>query len=159
MTIQRRLIERNLCSYRPLRNLPLTLTHCRARLQGCLARSGWNHADWERIVFSDESRILLCPDDHRRRVWRRPEKRADPAFAISRHTDPQPGVMYDNARPHMACVAIKYLTANQILPWPVRSPDLSAIEHVWDMMRRRLHLPGNADDLVTNLYGTLSLTF
>ncbi|GFU35520.1 hypothetical protein TNCV_317661 [Trichonephila clavipes] len=27
-------------------------------------------------------------------------------------------------------------------------PDLSPIEHIWDMMGRRLHLPGNDDDLV-----------
>ncbi|GFW99745.1 uncharacterized protein TNCV_3419751 [Trichonephila clavipes] len=54
--------------------------HCRGRLQWCLARSGWNHADWGRIVFSDESRFQLCPDDHRRRVWRRPGQRVDPTF-------------------------------------------------------------------------------
>ncbi|GFW90845.1 HTH_Tnp_Tc3_2 domain-containing protein [Trichonephila clavipes] len=30
----------------------------------------WNHADWGRIVFSDEFRFQLRPDDHRRRVWR-----------------------------------------------------------------------------------------
>ncbi|GFV02844.1 uncharacterized protein TNCV_3609731 [Trichonephila clavipes] len=38
----------------------------------CLARSGWKHADWRRLVFSDESYFQLRPDDHRRRVWRRP---------------------------------------------------------------------------------------
>ncbi|GFU38503.1 transposable element Tcb1 transposase [Trichonephila clavipes] len=38
-------------------------------------------------------------------------------------------------------------TAYQTLPWPARSPDLSSIEHVWDMMGRRLHLPGNVDDI------------
>ncbi|GFT20192.1 hypothetical protein TNCV_4060081 [Trichonephila clavipes] len=32
-------------------------------------------------------------------------------------------------------------------PWPARSPNPSPIEHVWDMMGRRLHLPGNVDDL------------
>ncbi|GFS94843.1 HTH_Tnp_Tc3_2 domain-containing protein [Trichonephila clavipes] len=68
ITIDRRLIERNLRSYRPLRNLPLTPAHCRARLQWCWARSDWNHADRGPIVFSDESRIQLCPDDYRRRV-------------------------------------------------------------------------------------------
>ncbi|GFS65978.1 uncharacterized protein TNCV_2510131 [Trichonephila clavipes] len=78
--------ERNLRSYRPLRNLPLTPAHCRARLQWCLASSGWNHADWERIVFSDESHFQLCPDVHRRRVWRRPGQRSDPAFTIAGHT-------------------------------------------------------------------------
>ncbi|GFU76793.1 uncharacterized protein TNCV_4519501 [Trichonephila clavipes] len=45
------------------------------------------------IVFGDESRFHLCPDDHRRRVWRRPGQRADPAFTIERHAGPQPGVM------------------------------------------------------------------
>ncbi|GFT48281.1 HTH_Tnp_Tc3_2 domain-containing protein [Trichonephila clavipes] len=35
MTIHRRLIERNLRSYRPLRHLPLMPAHCRARLQWC----------------------------------------------------------------------------------------------------------------------------
>ncbi|GFV12605.1 transposable element Tc1 transposase [Trichonephila clavipes] len=74
-------------------HLSRTLAHCRARLQWYLARSGWNHAGWGRIVFSNESGFQLCPDDHQRRVWRRPWKRADPSFTISRHTSPQPGVM------------------------------------------------------------------
>ncbi|GFV85288.1 transposable element Tc1 transposase [Trichonephila clavipes] len=65
----------------------------RARLQRCLVLLGWNHADWGCKVFSDESRFQLCPDDHRRRVWRRPGQRADPAFTIPHHTGPQPGVM------------------------------------------------------------------
>ncbi|GFV15538.1 HTH_Tnp_Tc3_2 domain-containing protein [Trichonephila clavipes] len=47
-----------------------------------------NHADWGRIVFSYESRFHLCPDDHRRRVWRRPGQRADPSFTIACHTGP-----------------------------------------------------------------------
>ncbi|GFX06459.1 HTH_Tnp_Tc3_2 domain-containing protein [Trichonephila clavipes] len=45
MTLHRRLTEQNLCSYRPLRHLPLTSAHYRAGLQWCLARSCWNHAD------------------------------------------------------------------------------------------------------------------
>ncbi|GFY22488.1 transposable element Tcb1 transposase [Trichonephila clavipes] len=43
------------------------------------------------------------------------------------------------------------LTACQTLPWPARSPDLSSIEHVWDMMARRLNLSGNVDDLALHL--------
>ncbi|GFW79398.1 transposable element Tc1 transposase [Trichonephila clavipes] len=97
MTIHRRLIERNLRSYRLLRHLPLTPPHYRARLQWCLAQLGWNHADWGCIVFRDESRFQLCPDDHRRRVWRCPGQCADPAFTIARHTSPQPGVMVRGA--------------------------------------------------------------
>ncbi|GFY33734.1 hypothetical protein TNCV_4594461 [Trichonephila clavipes] len=44
MSIYRR-IERNLFSCRPLRRLPLKPPHCRAKLQGCLARSSRNHAN------------------------------------------------------------------------------------------------------------------
>ncbi|GFX38160.1 HTH_Tnp_Tc3_2 domain-containing protein [Trichonephila clavipes] len=53
MTIYRRLLERILRSYRPLRHLPFTPACCRARLQLCLALSDWNHADRVPIVFRD----------------------------------------------------------------------------------------------------------
>ncbi|GFU57727.1 uncharacterized protein TNCV_3638781 [Trichonephila clavipes] len=43
------------------------------------------------------------------------------------------------------------LTAYQTLPWSAKSPDLSPMEHVWDMMKRRLHLPENVDDLARQL--------
>ncbi|GFX39720.1 hypothetical protein TNCV_2104641 [Trichonephila clavipes] len=33
-------------------------------------------------VFSDESRFHLCPDDHRKRVWRRPGQYAHPASLL-----------------------------------------------------------------------------
>ncbi|GFW49030.1 hypothetical protein TNCV_3902281 [Trichonephila clavipes] len=47
----------------------------------------------ERNLPSDEYRLRRCPDDHRRRIWRQPERRADPAFTTVRHTDPQQEVM------------------------------------------------------------------
>ncbi|GFU00736.1 transposable element Tc1 transposase [Trichonephila clavipes] len=143
-TIHRRLTERNLHSYRPLRHLPPTPVRCRARLQWFMSLSGWNHADWGHIVFSDESRFHLCPDDHRRRVWRRPGWRADPAFTIVHPTGPQQEAMYPglifqqgNAKPRTTRFAINCLTAYQTLPWPARSPDLSPIKQVWNMMERR----------------------
>ncbi|GFX85056.1 transposable element Tc1 transposase [Trichonephila clavipes] len=60
-----------------------------------------------------------------------------------------PGLIFqqDNARPHTARVPMNCLTACQILLSPARSPDLSPIDHVWDMMRRQLHLLENNDDL------------
>ncbi|GFX82436.1 transposable element Tc1 transposase [Trichonephila clavipes] len=66
MTIHRRLIQRHLRSYRPLRHLLFTLAHCGVRLQWCLNQSGWNHAHWRRIVFNDELLLQLCPDDPRK---------------------------------------------------------------------------------------------
>ncbi|GFU52948.1 transposable element Tcb2 transposase [Trichonephila clavipes] len=32
----------------------------------------WNVTDWQKVVFSDESRFVLGTDDNRVRVWRRP---------------------------------------------------------------------------------------
>ncbi|GFX90893.1 HTH_Tnp_Tc3_2 domain-containing protein [Trichonephila clavipes] len=42
----------------------------------------------------DESHFKLCPDDHRRRVRRRPGQRAGPVFPITYHTGPPPGVRF-----------------------------------------------------------------
>ncbi|GFX32114.1 transposable element Tcb1 transposase [Trichonephila clavipes] len=57
----------------------------------------------------------------------------------------------DNVRPRTARVAMNCLKACQTLPWPDSLTDLSLIEHVWDMIRRRLHLPWNVDDLPRKL--------
>ncbi|GFW97052.1 transposable element Tc1 transposase [Trichonephila clavipes] len=39
--------------------------------------------------------------------------------------------LLDNARPHTAVVTQRALQSVGMLPWPVRSPDLSPIEHIW----------------------------
>ncbi|GBM77573.1 hypothetical protein AVEN_186841-1 [Araneus ventricosus] len=44
----------------------------------------------------------------------------------------------DNARPHTAVVTQHSLQSVDMLPWPARSPDLSPIEHVWDIIGRQL---------------------
>ena len=43
----------------------------------------------------------------------------------------------DNARPHRATVVQQYLQAETIdrMDWPARSPDLSPIEHTWDLLQ------------------------
>ncbi|GFW42206.1 HTH_Tnp_Tc3_2 domain-containing protein [Trichonephila clavipes] len=58
-TISRHLAEANLKSKRPFRALPLTPEHRQLRLQWCQARSMWNVTDWQKVVFSDESRFVL----------------------------------------------------------------------------------------------------
>ena len=44
----------------------------------------------------------------------------------------------DNARPHRARIVDRFLQANNVrrLEWPAMSPDLSCIEHVWDVLGR-----------------------
>ncbi|UYV74550.1 GIGYF1 [Cordylochernes scorpioides] len=63
-----------------------------------------------------------------------------------------PNALYqqDNARPHTARISQQALQDVQMLPWPLFSPDLSPIEHVWDIIGRRLHAlpqPRSEDEL------------
>ncbi|GFW74125.1 transposable element Tcb2 transposase [Trichonephila clavipes] len=111
--------------------LPLTPEHRQLRLQWCQARSMWNVTDWQKVVFSDESRFVLGTDDNRVRVWS------------------HPGAIFqrDNARPHTTRVAQDFLRHFQTLPWPARSPDLSPVEHVWDQLKRQIPLCHSVHDL------------
>ncbi|UYV67567.1 hypothetical protein LAZ67_5001239 [Cordylochernes scorpioides] len=160
-TISRRLVANGLHSCRPLRRLPLTPPNRRQRLEWCRARSTWM-TKWHRVVFSDESRFCLSSDSRRVRVWRRRGERSNPAAIVERPTGTMtaqryvddvlrpvilpylqgvPNALYqqDNARPHTARISQQALQDVQMLPWPPYSPDLSPIEHVWDIIGRRLH--------------------
>ncbi|GFU86430.1 transposable element Tc1 transposase [Trichonephila clavipes] len=77
-TISRHLGEANRKSKHPFHALPLTPEHRQLRLQWCQARSMWNITDWQKIVFSDESRFVLGTDDNRVRMWRCPGERYNP---------------------------------------------------------------------------------
>ncbi|GBM33382.1 hypothetical protein AVEN_169916-1 [Araneus ventricosus] len=48
--------------------------------------------------------------------------------------------MDNNARPHRARLVRSYLESETIpqMAWPARSPDLNPVEHVWDMLGRRI---------------------
>ncbi|GFX37807.1 transposable element Tcb2 transposase [Trichonephila clavipes] len=92
-TIPRHLAGANLKSKRPFRALPLTPEHRQLRLQWCQARSMWNVTDWQKFVFSDESRFVLGTDDNRVRVWRRPGERYNSSYTVLRHTAHTAGVM------------------------------------------------------------------
>ncbi|GFX58487.1 transposable element Tcb2 transposase [Trichonephila clavipes] len=90
-TIRRRLAERHLGSRRPLRVLILTPTHQRLRYEWCRAHGNWTAAEWNQVVFSDESRFNLNSDDNRVPVWIPPGEHLNHAFAP--HTAPTAGVI------------------------------------------------------------------
>ncbi|GFY29465.1 HTH_Tnp_Tc3_2 domain-containing protein [Trichonephila clavipes] len=92
-TISRYLAEANLKSKRPFRALRLTPEHRQLRLQWFQARSMWNVTDWQKVVFSDESRFGLGTHDNRVRVWRRPGERYNSPHTVLRHTARTAGVM------------------------------------------------------------------
>ncbi|GFU30474.1 transposable element Tc1 transposase [Trichonephila clavipes] len=92
-TISRYLSEANLKSKPPFRALPLTPEHRQLRLQWCQARSMWNVTDWQKVVFSDESRFFWGTDDNRVRVWRHPGERYNSPLTVLRHSARTAGVM------------------------------------------------------------------
>jgi hypothetical protein len=51
----------------------------------------------------------------------------------------------DNAQPHVARICTQFLEAENVpvVPWPVYSPDMSPIEHVWDALNQHVqhHVP------------------
>ncbi|GFV84116.1 transposable element Tcb2 transposase [Trichonephila clavipes] len=181
-SIQRRLLQRGLRARIPLCRIPLTQNHCHLRLHWANVHRSWR-ADWQQVVFSDESRFNLWPHDGRIRVMRYAGERHISECIIERHSRRTPGVMVwgsiayhgrsqllrivgnlnstryinevlqpqaipflqglpgavfqqDNARPHVAKTVKSYLDSQkvQLLPWPAYSPDMSPIEHVWDIV-------------------------
>ncbi|GFV23286.1 transposable element Tc1 transposase [Trichonephila clavipes] len=164
-TISRHLAEANLKSKRPFRALPLTPEHWQLRLQWCQARSMWNITDWQKAVFSDESRFVLGTDDNRVRVWRSPAYDSRSTLIVMcgtltgqryaedilrPHVGPflngLPGAIFqqDNARPHTARVAQDFLRHFQTLPW---STDLSPVAHVWDQLKWQMPSCHSVHDL------------
>ncbi|GFW86011.1 transposable element Tcb1 transposase [Trichonephila clavipes] len=118
-TIRRRLQQSDLSASCPLLGLPLTQNHRRLRRSWCDERRMWA-AEWNEVVFTDESRICLQHHDGRIRVWRHRGERMQNSCVMHRHTGPSPGITIE------------------LLPWSARSPDLSPIENMWSMFVQRL---------------------
>ncbi|GFX50551.1 transposable element Tcb1 transposase [Trichonephila clavipes] len=142
-TIRRHLQQSGLSARRPLLGLPLTQNHRRLHRQWCDERRV-RVAEWNEVVFTDESRIGLQHNDGRIRVWRHHGERMLNSRVVHHHTGSAPGIMglatsifqQDNARPHVARIVQRFFVNHEIelLPWWARSPDLSPIENMWSMV-------------------------
>ncbi|GFX68388.1 transposable element Tcb1 transposase [Trichonephila clavipes] len=104
-------------------------------------KKGWTTADFSIMMVAFNLGPQLIGSTAVRR------RHSENCFATVPFEVPDLIFLQDNARPHTVCVAMNCLTACQKLPWPAKSPDLCQIELAWDMVRRRLNLPGNTDDL------------
>ena len=72
-TVKRRLRDRGIKCHRPYRGVILTRRHRQQRLQWARNQRGQN---WQRVVFSDESRFNVSNADGRIRVYRRRYERS-----------------------------------------------------------------------------------
>ncbi|GFY32267.1 transposable element Tcb1 transposase [Trichonephila clavipes] len=91
-TIRRRLQQSGLSTRRPLLVVPLTQSHRRLQRQWCDGRRMWV-AEWNEVVFTDESRICLQHHDGRIRVWRHCGERMLNRCVMPRHTSPAPDIV------------------------------------------------------------------
>ncbi|KFM75481.1 Transposable element Tcb1 transposase, partial [Stegodyphus mimosarum] len=92
LTIRRRLQQSGLSARHPLLRLPLTQNHRRLSRQWCDERRMWT-AEWNEIVFTDESRLCLQHHDGRIRVWRHRGEWMLNSCIMHHHTGPAPGIM------------------------------------------------------------------
>ncbi|GFV53548.1 HTH_Tnp_Tc3_2 domain-containing protein [Trichonephila clavipes] len=110
-------------------------------------QGNWTAEEYNKVIFSGESRFNLSSADNSVRVWRPRGKRLNPAFALQRHTAPTAG----NARSYTARVSQDSLHTVTTLPWPDRSSDLSPIEHIWDRLGQRVGHPTSLNELEARL--------
>ncbi|KFM72504.1 Transposable element Tcb1 transposase, partial [Stegodyphus mimosarum] len=69
-TVRRRLHMSRLYARVPRVCVPLSVQSRGARLQWCREHVNWNVSDWGNVMFNDESRFALEPDDKCIRIWR-----------------------------------------------------------------------------------------
>ncbi|CAH1366604.1 unnamed protein product, partial [Tenebrio molitor] len=142
-SIYRRIRSFGIRSYRPHLVLPLTPNHRRQRLAWCNERIAWDEQTvgvmvWGAICFGSRSRLVFIQGNLT--AIRYVQEVLRPVVVPYFRRVNNALFQQDNARPHIANVSRDFLDDSQVdlLPWPPRSPDLSPIEHVWDLMGRRL---------------------
>ncbi|GFT36330.1 transposable element Tcb2 transposase [Trichonephila clavipes] len=59
----------------------LTSRHCRDRREWATEHVNWRRNEWSNVLFSDESRFSVHPDNRRIFIWRDRGSRNNPAFA------------------------------------------------------------------------------
>ncbi|GFS66885.1 transposable element Tcb2 transposase [Trichonephila clavipes] len=154
-TVRRRLHMNGLYGRVPRVCVPLSVQSKGARLKWCREHDNWSVSDWGNVMFTDESRFALEPDDKRISLEYHTDlhiyKRG--SVTVIRYRDeviepivrlyatavgPTFVLMDDNIRPHRADIVDDYLESEGIarMAWPAYSPDHNPIENVWDALGR-----------------------
>ncbi|GFT98144.1 transposable element Tcb1 transposase [Trichonephila clavipes] len=143
---------------RPMVCVRLTSRHRHDRREWATEHVNWRRNEWSNVLFSDESRFSVHPDNMRIIIWRDRGNlyiiRDGPLTARRyRNEILRPIVvpyaaaigedfilMDDNCRPHCANLVEDFLFEEGIvrMEWPASSPGMNPIEHVWDALGRRV---------------------
>ncbi|GFY23078.1 uncharacterized protein TNCV_3763181 [Trichonephila clavipes] len=97
-------------------------------------------AEWNEVVFTDESHICLKHHDGRIQVWRHRGERMLNSCVMHRHTGPAPVIMgmataifqLDNALPHVSRIVQRFFVNHpiELFPWLPRTRSLTNRKHV-----------------------------
>ncbi|GFU82137.1 transposable element Tcb2 transposase [Trichonephila clavipes] len=162
-TVQNWLHGVGLYALRPLVCVRLTSSHRRDCRESATEHVNWRRNEWSNVLFSDESRFSVHPDNRRIFIWRDRGSRNNPAFVHESVRFGGGGVLVDeivrpivvpyaaaigddfilidgNIRPHRANLVEDSLFEEGIvrMEWPTCSLDMNPIEHVWDALGRRV---------------------
>ncbi|GFT81560.1 transposable element Tcb1 transposase [Trichonephila clavipes] len=155
-------ILHRLYARRPIVCVRLTSRNRRDRREWATEYVNWRINEWSNVLFSDESRFPVHPDNRHIFIWRDRCSRNNPAFvhesvrfggggvlvyggiSIDGRTDPY--IIRDGPLtahrywPHRANLVEDFLFEEGIvrMEWPAYSPDMNPIEHVWDALGRQI---------------------
>ncbi|GFW33415.1 transposable element Tcb2 transposase [Trichonephila clavipes] len=133
-TVRNRLLGVGLYARRPMVCVRLTSRHRRDRREWATEHVNWRRNEWSNVLFSNESRFSVHPDNRRIFIWR------DRGIPYAAAIEDDFILMDDNCRPHCANRVEDFLFEEGIarMEWPACSLDMNPIEHVWDALGRRV---------------------